>query len=196
MLSAPLLKLWTSPKYAGLLEYGGSYAGAYLLRRGLFMPWELPEVLDADLARTGWQDLQTDAAIARDVVNIDYPRSKVSSLESCWYMKNQLLRDADWAGMAHSLEIRVPLVDLELLRSTGKSMANGNAPTKLNLAETPRRPLPASILSRPKTGFSVPVREWLIPKAGISGDAASSGNDRGLRGWSKIIYRQFLKNPI
>ena len=24
----------TSPKYAGLLEYGGGYAGAYLLRRG------------------------------------------------------------------------------------------------------------------------------------------------------------------
>jgi len=30
-------------------------------------------------------------------------------------MRNQLLRDADWAGMAHSLEIRVPLVDVELL---------------------------------------------------------------------------------
>ena len=30
-----------SPKAAGMLKYGGSYAGAYLLRRGLFMPWEL-----------------------------------------------------------------------------------------------------------------------------------------------------------
>ena len=30
-------------------------------------------------------------------------------------MRNQLLRDADWAGMAHSLEIRVPLVDFTLL---------------------------------------------------------------------------------
>src|SRR5262249_29237298 len=29
----------TNPKAAGLVEYGGSYAGAYLLRRGLFMPW-------------------------------------------------------------------------------------------------------------------------------------------------------------
>jgi asparagine synthase (glutamine-hydrolysing) len=37
-VSAPLLKQLISPKYAGLLEYGGSYAGAYLLRRGLFMP--------------------------------------------------------------------------------------------------------------------------------------------------------------
>ena len=56
--SAPLLKRWTSPKYAGLLEYGGSYAGAYLLRRGLFMPWELPDVMDRDLAREGWRELQ------------------------------------------------------------------------------------------------------------------------------------------
>ena len=30
-----------NPKAAGLLKYGGTYAGAYLLRRGLFMPWEL-----------------------------------------------------------------------------------------------------------------------------------------------------------
>jgi asparagine synthase (glutamine-hydrolysing) len=32
-------------------------------------------------------------------------------------MRNQLLCDADWAGMAHSLEIRVPLVDFTLLRA-------------------------------------------------------------------------------
>jgi len=41
-VSASLLKRFTSPKYASLLEYGGTYAGAYLLRRGLYMPWELP----------------------------------------------------------------------------------------------------------------------------------------------------------
>ena len=34
-----------NPKAAGLLEYGGTYAGAYLLRRGLFMPWELEAVI-------------------------------------------------------------------------------------------------------------------------------------------------------
>ena len=45
----------TSPKYAGLVEYGTDYAG-YLLRRGMFMPWELPEILDADLVRAGWRE--------------------------------------------------------------------------------------------------------------------------------------------
>ena len=31
------------------------------------------------------------------------------------YMKNQLLRDTDVFGMAHSLEIRVPFLDKELV---------------------------------------------------------------------------------
>jgi len=35
VISAPLLRRFTSPKYAGILEYGGSHGGAYLLRRGM-----------------------------------------------------------------------------------------------------------------------------------------------------------------
>ena len=35
------------PKALGVLEYSGSWAGTYLLRRGLFLPHELPEVMDA-----------------------------------------------------------------------------------------------------------------------------------------------------
>src|SRR5262249_9352876 len=42
-----------NPKAAGLLEYGGKYAGAYLLRRGLFMPWELERVVGSGTARLG-----------------------------------------------------------------------------------------------------------------------------------------------
>ena len=38
-------RLGLSPKAAGFVEFGGTYSGAYLLRRGIFMPWELPEVL-------------------------------------------------------------------------------------------------------------------------------------------------------
>jgi asparagine synthase (glutamine-hydrolysing) len=46
------------------------------------------------------------------------PRSdvgRVCLLESAHYMRNQMLRDADWAGMAHGVEIRVPLVDFPSL---------------------------------------------------------------------------------
>ena len=46
-----------NPKAAGLLKYGGTYAGAYLLRRGLFMPWELESVIGAEMARLGLRRL-------------------------------------------------------------------------------------------------------------------------------------------
>jgi hypothetical protein len=40
---------------------------------------------------------------------------RFSSRRSTW--RNQLLRDADWAGMAHGVEIRLPLVDTTLLET-------------------------------------------------------------------------------
>src|SRR5262249_11741491 len=153
----------TSPKYAGLLEYGDGFAGAYLLRRGLFMPWELSDILDGDLLRSGWQQLAPIATIERDIADIPSASSTVSCLESCWYMRNQLLRDADWAGMAHSLEVRVPLVDIELLRAT-RHTAGGTCLEKRDLCAAPRRPLPETVRSRRKTGFGIPVREWLLAR--------------------------------
>ncbi len=180
IVAAPVLRHFTSPKYAGLFEYGTSYGDAYLLRRGLFMPWELPEVLDGEMARDGWRALDTLARLDAGVNRPRSGRAKVSALEIGWYMKNQLLRDADWAGMAHSLEIRVPLVDIALFRALAPMLCAAHPPAKRDMALTPRRPLPRAVLDRPKTGFAVPVREWLH---------GGGGGERGLRGWAREIYR-------
>ena len=192
VVSAPFLKHMTSPKYAGLLEYGGDYGGAYLLRRGTFMPWELPEILDADLVREGWQKLQTLERLAETTCGIRSPHLKVSALEMNWYMRFQLLRDTDWASMDHSLEVRTPLVDSELLRTTAPLFARDPHPTKRDMAMTPAIPLPASVLNRPKTGFTVPVRQWLAEeiKAWKTGDHNSE--ERGLRGWMRLVYSAHL----
>ncbi len=184
VVSAPVLRSLTSPKYAGVLEYGGSFEGAYLLRRGMFMPWELPGLMEEDMAREGWNKLQTLSRLEETTRGTSSSYRKVSVLETCWYMRNQLLRDADWAGMAHSLEIRVPLVDIHLLRGIMPMLGGKNSPTKHELSKTPSKPLPAAVSSRKKTGFSIPVREWILAEEGVSGD-------RGLRGWAKMIYRCF-----
>jgi asparagine synthase (glutamine-hydrolysing) len=159
-VSAPFLKTLTSPKYAGLLEYGDSYAGAYMLRRALFMPWELLEFLDADFAAQGWAELQTIAALDRTIAGLSSPMQKVAALELSWYMRNQLLRDADWAGMAHSLEIRLPLVDVPVFRAVAPLMLDARA-SKAALAATPEKPLPSEIINKKKTGFVIPVSRWL-----------------------------------
>ncbi len=189
MVSALILKHYTSPKYAGLLEYGGSYGGAYLLRRGMFMPWELPKVLDGEIVREGWAELQTLSRLEETVRGIETDYLKVSALEMQWYMKNQLLRDTDWASMAHSLEVRVPLVDVNLLRALGPMLSGGNRPGKTDLALAPSRPLPPEIVKRGKTGFSVPVRDWMMGDDGATAE-------RGLRGWAKRIYEKLCEHKL
>jgi asparagine synthase (glutamine-hydrolysing) len=164
-----------------LFEYSADYGSAYYLRRGLFLPWELPEFLDGELVREGWRELSLINTMNASVAEVGQPRNKVAVLESMWYMRNQLLRDSDWAGMAHSLEIRTPLVDATLFVQLA---ARGFS--KQDMARSPKVALPESVLNRPKTGFAIPVRDWL------QGQGNDEGGERGVRGWAKTIYEQVL----
>jgi asparagine synthase (glutamine-hydrolysing) len=84
-------------------------------------------------------------------------------------MRNQLLRDSDWTGMAHSLEIRVPMVDIRLTEHAIGIAASGRMRNgKAALADLVPRGLPAAIVNRPKTGFSVPIWVWLNRSASAS----------------------------
>jgi asparagine synthase (glutamine-hydrolysing) len=151
------------PKAAGMVEYGGTHAGAYLLRRGLFMPWELDQVLAREAVREGLRRLDPLGLVRAEIT--PPPRSsfaKVAALESSVYMRNQLLRDTDWASMAHSLEVRVPLVDATLLKATAPLLLwRLDSPAKASLARSPRIPLPAAVTTRAKTGFTTPIVNWL-----------------------------------
>ena len=180
--TAPWLGRVASPKYAGLLEYGSSLFGAYLLRRSLHMPWELPAFLDPDLVRAGLDRLRIMEHGEALVAGIDNPHAAVTLLEMTYYMRDRLLRDSDWASMAHSLELRVPLVDWTLFETLAPLIVANDPPRKRSLASVPARRLPAPVLDRPKTGFEVPIRAWLQK-------GSATGADRGLRDWSKVVHR-------
>jgi len=195
VISTQTLKRFTSPKYAGIMEYGGSYPGAYLLRRGLYMPWELPNIMDPDIAAAGLRELHPLLSMQETLLpfdNLTGPvagRLRVTALEMSLYMRQQLLRDADWAGMAHSVEIRTPFVDIQLLHDIAPLLAGPNPPGKQQMAACPAHALPRNVLARPKTGFAVPVREWLISGADTK---TTRTMERGLRGWSRLILNHFL----
>ncbi len=158
-----LLPSGVSPKVSGLFEYGNTYEGAYLLRRGLFMPWEIPALVGEALAEAGMKKLNALKAIQSQLPSdpsTDF--AKVAAMESTMYLKNQLLRDADWAGMAHSLEIRVPYVDFHLLRKIAPMLvALKGSGGKTLLGRSPSVPLLGKVLKRKKTGFFVPMNDWL-----------------------------------
>lgn len=170
-----------SPKYASVMEYGGTYEGAYLLRRALFMPWETTAVLDRNTVQAGLAELGLLDTLGGTIRGIRQPRSRVAAMELSWYMRNQLLRDSDWAGMAHSLEVRVPLVDVQLFRAVAPLIVSATPPTKRDFANALQRPLPSTVVMRRKTGFSTPVQDWLLQ----STDSKKEG--RGLRDWAKRV---------
>ena len=152
-----------SRKLANLVEYGRTYPGAYLLRRGLFIACELLDVLPADVVEAGLRALEPFAHIeARMLPDPHLPYARVAALEASLYMRNQLLRDTDWASMAWSLEVRVPLVDSVLLSSVAPMLV-GSAPGagKRALARVPQSPLPDVVARRKKTGFTTPIARWL-----------------------------------
>ena len=90
------------------------------------------------------------------------------------YMINQLLRDADAASMAHSLELRVPFVDVEVAKfarscddqhklfaggGSGGEYARSGA--KGVLIHALRDVLPPAVVRGHKQGFVVPLHRWL-----------------------------------
>lgn len=150
------------PKLASLFELGGTYPGAYLLRRGVYMPWELDALADREFVARGLERLAPLEAIANALTPAPRtPQAKVAALEASLYMRNQLLRDTDWASMAHSLEVRVPLVDSVLL---GKCAPLAGLSKSL-LAASPTTKLPPSIVARSKTGFRTPILDWMLTHA-------------------------------
>jgi asparagine synthase (glutamine-hydrolysing) len=183
-----------NPKALGLLDHASSWAGAYLLRRGLFLPHELTQVMDAGLAREGLRRLRPLRGLSASLVpDPGSDVARVAVLESTQYMRNQLLRDADWAGMAHGVEIRLPLVDTTLLETLAPVMAEIRPGVGKNaLSSAPSLSLPNEILGRAKTGFGVPTSAWAGDASAPSG-LCSSGKSKGLtsRRWSQLVVKAF-----
>lgn len=194
--SAFAKRLGLHPKTAGLLEYGGSWAGAYLLRRSVYMPWELEDLLDPTVLREGLRRLAPLSGIAgqlqtgRPLGAFD----KVAALETALYMRNQLLRDADWAGMAHGVEIRVPYVDPFFLGSLPPGDVLARIDAKKAVASVPVPPLPAAVQNRRKTGFSTPVGRWLS-------DTSEASTEKGVdfsnasRTWALRVWQHGWAAP-
>ncbi len=170
-----------SPKLAKLIEMGGTWSGAYQLKRGLFLPEEISGKFATEFLKEGLGRLETESSLSQSLSGIREDRFRVQFLEMKLYMRNQLLRDADWASMAHGLEVRVPFVDHELLATVAQLVRAGAPPGKQELGATPQPRLPAQVLTRPKTGFQIPLWKWL-------GQAESQNRGMVSRLWAGEVY--------
>ncbi len=94
------------------------------------------------------------------------PWAVVRNVELHGYMANMLLRDSDVFGMAHGLEIRVPLLDRRLVEQTlgyarpMRRLVLGSSPKPWLVAAAGVR-IPRAIARRPKRGFTLPIARWM-----------------------------------
>lgn len=151
-------------KLNDILKHKGALLGQYLQKRALTTDAELidrygysQEILENNFR------MILDLYGLEDIEKLREERSEgvaVAYLETIFYLRSQLLLDADWASMAQSIELRTPFVDLEFVRQispyiqdqVGKSKANFIAACNLQ---------PNQIRSGKKTGFGIPVNSWL-----------------------------------
>ncbi len=96
---------------------------------------------------------------------------KISAAEeqSFWdipnYLKDDLLVKVDRASMHYSLETRVPLLDMNLIHfalNLDEKLKVNNGVSKYLLKETLYNFVPKTFFDRPKKGFSIPLKNWLL----------------------------------
>ena len=143
-----------------------SIGGAWWLRRSNFAPDDIIIQDDDGSLKKLLTKLDPSEWVSNAVGKL--PEDEVLALgkiESMMYLRNQLLRDSDWASMAHGVELRTPLVDAHLLKRLSPYLQlMSKFSGKSLLSNAPIKPLPKCVQSRKKTGFSIPVDLWLRDK--------------------------------
>jgi asparagine synthase (glutamine-hydrolysing) len=93
----------------------------------------------------------------------DDPVTRLQYLDLKTYLPGDILTKVDRASMAHSLEVRVPLLDhklVEWLATVPTSLKRREGTGKYLLKKAMEPFLPEDILYRSKRGFAVPLAEW------------------------------------
>lgn len=149
------------------------------VRRSLYTPGFAAQLGDFDTAAP------LAASLAR-IPNEHDPVNRMLYLETKHFLADHNLNYTDKTGMAAGVEVRVPLLDQELVRfavSIPPRMKQKGATGKAIFKRAMEPYLPRDVIYRPKTGFGAPLRRWLHNELHERVDdtlSASSLSRRGL----------------
>lgn len=139
------------------------------------------------------------------------PLALIQYMDYKTYLPGDINTKVDRASMAHSLEVREPLMDhllIEWAATLPQALKISQGESKLVLKRAMEPLLPNEVLYRPKMGFAVPLADWfrkplrsrlstdLLGEHGPSGDFLAAGRLRSLihehgsgrRDWSASIW--------
>ena len=159
-----LLKLFFFLKKGNRWKYISKFSNSiidlWLLKRTILTPIEIdkkkiqPNKISTNLF---YKDIY-DSIKGHKFYNL---KLQIAQIESIYYMRNQLLRDSDWASMYHGVELRTPFVDTELLENLKDVMNSySSLNNKHSLKSSFKSILPKDLISGKKMGFQTPIKEW------------------------------------
>jgi len=125
-------------------------------RMAIYSP-QMRDQFSTDLVALEFERLFEESR-AQDAVN------RVIDVDTRTYLSDNILTKVDIASMAHSLEVRCPLIDQEVMQfaaSLPGSMKIRGFSTKFLLRQVAQDLLPRRILTRPKQGFGLPIDRWM-----------------------------------
>ncbi|MHB0971432.1 MAG: asparagine synthase (glutamine-hydrolyzing) [Thermoanaerobaculia bacterium] len=139
-------------KIAALMRAGGRTGEINRIMRTLFDEEQRKRLMNFRV-----EHVSESSNGSSDPIN-DYSRAELAG-----YLRNTLLRDTDAMSMAHSLEVRVPLIDHEVVEEAMR------VPGRMKLSAATNKPLlrsavpdlPESAAGRKKMGFTLPWDTWL-----------------------------------
>jgi asparagine synthase (glutamine-hydrolysing) len=154
-------------RFTKMLAYAGESADRRLvsyfwwsteqLRRGLYSSEFATQLAGVDTAEPLLRSLARIPAESDRLQRLLY-------LETKHFLADHNLNYTDRAGMAVGVEIRVPILDLDLVRFSTRVPARYKQRGRVGKAVFKRAMepfLPRAVIYRPKTGFGAPLRHWL-----------------------------------
>src|SRR5215468_4075397 len=142
----------------------------------------------------GYQAVEVFHRHAR-TANTDDPLALVQYLDLKTYLIGDINTKVDRASMAHSLEVREPLMDhplVEWLATLPSSLKMRGSEGKFLLKKAMEPHLPADVLYRPKMGFAVPLAAWFRGPLKARVREAVLGSQLAETGWFDANYLRTL----
>lgn len=123
--------------------------------------------IDHDPSQTVLQGIEADNWSTSEMNRISGsldPLARMTLADALSYLTDDILQKVDRAAMAVSLETRVPFLDRDVVEFSAKvpaSMKVRDGKGKWLVRQVLYKHIPQSLVDRPKTGFSIPMDEWL-----------------------------------
>ncbi len=172
-------------KLAGLLRTDLSLMEMFLIRRSIFSYTQRKMLLGCEppLGRMG-MPIEWISHIKKQLNGTEDIIATLSILELAQYGANKLLQDGDVMSMSNSIELRFPLLDVDLIKAVIhapeklKKIVGKSTQKKLLSMAIPS--MPVDLMDNKKRGFTLPINQWMSRSEFLQNSSQKAWDKLGL----------------